>query len=117
LHREDLMKQFGIDLDFSRSIMQYRNKQKEEMVHGFTGDQEDWYAFSTCLFHIVNFFFYEVLVEFLRQRVAWFDWMRTDIIKNGKKILLCSVFDIALTVMPMVYVISDYKNGLKYLFY
>lgn len=87
------------------------------MVHGFVGDDRDWLAANTCLFLIVNYFFYEVLVEFLRQRLPWFDWMRTDPLKSGIKICLCSMFDILFTVMPIVLVISDYQNGLKYQVY
>ena len=88
--------------------MTYNEKIKEEMVHGFTGDEQDWLAANTCLFLIANYFFYEVFVEFLRQRVLWFDLLRTDIYKSRLKIVFCSIFDILFTVMPIVYVISDY---------
>ena len=87
------------------------------MVEGFKGDNEDWLSASTCLFLITNYFMFQVLVEFLRQRWTWFDQMRTDIIKSRVKILICSIFDILLSVMPIVYVISDYENGPKYIMY
>lgn len=51
-------------------------------------------------------------MEFLRQRNQWFDMMRTDIYKSKTKILFCTVFDILVTVMPVVFCIADYKNGL-----
>jgi len=53
----------------------------------------------------------------MRQRWTWFDQARTDIFKSRVKILICSIFDILVSVMPVVYVISDYKNGLKYIMY
>lgn len=84
------------------------------MVEGFKGDNEDWLTATTCLFLITNFFMFQVLVEFMRQRWNWFDQVRTDVFKSRVKIFICSIFDILVSVMPVVYVISDYKNGLKY---
>jgi len=85
------------------------------MVYGFTGDSSDWWTFNICLFMISNYLMFQVLVEFLCQRLDWFADMRQNWYRRWQShIWVCTCFDILVTVMPAVWITADYKNGLKF---
>ena len=89
---------------------------KEELVTGFNGEETDANVALVTIYLITNYLAFQVLVAFLMSHFECFRRMRTNIYEDRWKILLCSMFDITCSVVPIIGVIADYEKALHYHF-
>ena len=81
---------------------------------GFNGEPTDVNVAMVTIYLITNYLAFQVLVAFLMSHSSKFREMRTDIYRSRRKIVLCSIFDIICSVVPIIYVIADYDKAHLY---
>ena len=105
--QDKLYQEFGIAVQHFRNEHSFYKRVKEELVTGFNGEETDSNVALVTIYLITNYLAFQVLVAFLMSHSALFREMRTEIYESRWKILLCSMFDITCSVVPVVCVIAD----------